>query len=166
MIQLRDEVQVAQVYSAFKDLTGDGNHGDTKAVLESLDKYSQIYRYMDSSDGPELVRRFLQRMKALDIRSVDPLIMEVLANLPDEDPCAHQIFQDIESFLIRRMVCQLSTRGYNKLFAEVTAVISGDAANVAASIRSKLVAKNMRKPTGGRTTRNLVMRLERQHSIE
>src|SRR6185369_781627 len=45
--------------------------------------------------------------------------MELFARHGGHPAILHPILNDVESFVVRRTVCQLSTRGYNRLFLDL-----------------------------------------------
>jgi hypothetical protein len=47
---------------------------------------------------------------------------------------------DLESFLVRRMVCRLNTRGYNRLFVDMLEALEGAPEQIPASVQEKLLS--------------------------
>ncbi len=61
----------------------------------------------------------------METTTVFPFLLEVFNNLnsPDDKEKLHHIISHIESFLIRRLVCKLTTKNYNKLFLSLIKTI-------------------------------------------
>ena len=65
---------------------------------------------------------FLRRLSTMQFTTVYPFLMGLYQATHDDDSARverDKILIDIESFLVRRMICRLSTRGYNQLFLEL-----------------------------------------------
>lgn len=69
--------------------------------------------------GSGRVGRFLQRLRALETSTAYPLVLFVLGDesLPESDRDA--ILVDLESFLVRRLVCERTAKNYNRLFLQI-----------------------------------------------
>jgi hypothetical protein len=63
--------------------------------------------------------RFAERLRVLDTSTVYPLVLGLLGNpkLPAKE--REGIFTDIESFLVRRLVCGRPNKNYNRLFLQL-----------------------------------------------
>jgi hypothetical protein len=73
--------------------------------------------------GTSRIDAFARRLKSLDTSTVYPFALYLLG-LPSTDlPKSelHQIFEDCESYLVRRFVCQLTNKNYNRLFVSLLA---------------------------------------------
>lgn len=67
-------------------------------------------------DSPEA--RFLARLRLLDTAMVYPLLLEVFRpDCPEDD--RRQILADLESYLVRRQLGVLTTKGYNRQFVDL-----------------------------------------------
>jgi hypothetical protein len=73
----------------------------------------------------------------MDVTTAYPLLLHVCSDSGLSEESLNQIFIDLESFLVRRLVCRLSTRGYNRLFLDLLA-IAKQATDPAESIRGWL----------------------------
>lgn len=67
-----------------------------------------------TSSGP-----FAARLRVLDTSTVYPLVLGVLGKTTLPASEREAIFVDIESFLVRRMVCGRPTKNYNRLFLQL-----------------------------------------------
>ena len=85
-----------------------------------------IYRDMEKAKHPG-IETFLQRMKTMEIGVViPPLLWLYTREVPDE--VRKRSVRALESYLVRRMVCGLSSMGLNRLFIELLGKLeSGDA---------------------------------------
>ncbi len=92
-----------------------------EGVFAELRRYGQIYdsfgaRPYDSAEG-----QFFTRLAALDTTTVMPVLLH-LYGLPDDrlSPAGRlRALQALDSFLIRRVLCGLTTKDYNNLFRDL-----------------------------------------------
>jgi hypothetical protein len=77
----------------------------------------------------------------LDTTTVFPLLLEVIRryNVPEHRGELHQILCDLESFFVRRTVCELTTKHYNKLGVELLKELHGAGDFSASAIRRFLL---------------------------
>jgi hypothetical protein len=108
--------------------------------MELFRTYADIYKSFD--DFPEDSREgtFFYRLDKLDTTTVYPILLEVVKryNNPDGRKELQQILVDIESFFVRRAVCGLTAKGYNKLVTEWVKDLHGADEFSAAAIRKYL----------------------------
>jgi len=62
----------------------------------------------------------------MDIVSAHPFILELFVTHQGDDHDISKVLTDLESFLVRRMICGLNTRGYNRLFVDMLGALEGD----------------------------------------
>lgn len=78
-----------------------------------------IFRELDEDDDRSTTYgTFLRRWRAMQVRVLTPILLRILAEEPSQsllDSCA----QHLESYLVRRMLCKLTTRGYYDLVLEM-----------------------------------------------
>lgn len=164
------EVPVGMVYSRFRDYGRKHHAGEVEGLFRDLLESARIYaRFHDPAIEKNRESMFFKRMRDMDIITVFPFLLAIYgdkqigigpegqgrfcAASSEEEKNARrervQILQDIESFLVRRMIChQLNTRGYGKLFLELIRVLQ-KASEPAAEIRRFLLrssAESMRWP--------------------
>ncbi len=141
----RDTVAAGHVYEAFLDHvalpareTGDV---DVPALMKAINTAASLYRRIDEP-GPQRDRfnTFLQRLKTMNVVVLYPLLMHLLArygsDAVDLDACA----EALESFLVRRLVCDLSTRGYGALFLKALAAVAEASSGSAAPVLHHFLA--------------------------
>lgn len=121
------------VYDSFKKRVGLTPH----KLAEQLDYYSNLYLSIRRPEeaSPGWLRDLLVRKQSLDIGTADPLILNLLdrwksGKLSDDD--LRRAFRGLESFAIRRSICDRSTRGYYQIFP--TSISSIDEENVVDSL--------------------------------
>lgn len=136
------EVPAAQLYSAYRDLVHDQPQvaGTAADRLASIDRYARIYRrFSDAGQHPRIVL-FFERLAVMEIGTAYPLLLELFARLGAERERIIAVLADIESMLVRRMVCRLSTRGYNRLFLELIGALPTSSDDIETALRAKLLS--------------------------
>lgn len=85
-------------------------------VARDLGKIGRVYRELEEIQRND-IRRFLERRKVMNVGAITPLLLWLLSNgLSDTIKTCLRV---LESFLVRRVVCGYSARGYGKLFVEL-----------------------------------------------
>ena len=139
----RDEVSPAHLYDAFREhaesMPGDG----VVALLAELRDYSRIFTSFESDGAPEAERTFFETLEVLETMTVYPILMSAMLRHGKKRSQIHSIMQDLESFLVRRMVCQLTTKNYNRLFLDLlVAMLDGPPEGDAGRVRKLLLAQD------------------------
>ena len=95
--------------------------GPVAFQLSQLRIYGKIFRFFVESEPDSRFGKFFQRLNSIDTATVYPFLLEAFHNLnsPNSRAELKRLLRDIESFLVRRMICGLTTKGYNKLFLEL-----------------------------------------------
>lgn len=124
-LKTREDVRMDKLFPTFKAFDK-GSDLSTADHLADFHAYGGVYRSFSgfSPDSPEGV--FFDRLEALDTTTVYPLLLEAFTRLGDAHGERRQILTDIESYLVRRAVCRLTTKGYNRIFLEALDSIADD----------------------------------------
>jgi hypothetical protein len=115
-----EEAVISQLFSSFRDHV-EKNVRPTADYLEEFRHYAAIYKSFEEFPAATWQSIFFYRLGQLETTTIFPLLLEVFntTRWPRDDNETHQICLDLESFLIRRVVCQLTTKNYNKFFGDV-----------------------------------------------
>jgi hypothetical protein len=140
----RDEVLVTNLFNTFRQYIKSHKDIDPATYLAELNRYGKIYYqfYHFPQDTPEGL--FFRRIQALDTTTVFPLLLIIFDKLakPEFFLQRQLILTDLESFLVRRMVCELGTKNYNNLFLEIVKKISeADPGQFGAVVRNYLLSQ-------------------------
>ncbi|WP_373481298.1 DUF262 domain-containing protein [Geminocystis sp.] len=98
------------------------NRAQTLSYLKDLFRFSKYYAIILNPNLEEnlLIRKYLYRLKRLDIKTVYPFILNCYhgwkTNFINEEELIN-IFKIIENYLLRRFICNVQTRGLNRIFA-------------------------------------------------
>lgn len=137
-MRTRREVATAHLYSDYRRYV---KHSDkpTRAHLEDLCRHAEIYRSFDHmpADTPEGV--FFSMLSTMGITSAYPFLLAVFSRQDMSIEERRQVLSDLASFLIRRLVCHLSTRGYSLFFINLLDAVS-DADDLAGAVNAYLAS--------------------------
>lgn len=129
MMRTAEEVEVSHLYTSFREYGEQELEGGVEGELASIREYGAIYRSFDERSEKMRVGRFFLRLRTMNVTSAYPFLLELFGSLEEDDEQLLAVLGVTESFLVRRMVCRLTTRGYARLFVEaVTALRNLDGA--------------------------------------
>lgn len=136
-VETRREVPVTHVYATCRDhIIQSGESAET--YLRKLHAAAEVYGTFEGIEKGTPEGRFFQAADVLEVNSLLPVALELFSRFRSQPKVLLPVLRDIESFLIRRMVCGLNTRGYNRFFVEMLDAIKS-ADTVGERIRSYLL---------------------------
>lgn len=135
-MRTRSEVATAHLYSDYRRYVKHSNK-PTREHLDDLCRHAEIYRKFDhmQADTPEGV--FFSMMSTMGITSAYPFLLALFAREDLSEADRRRVLADLASFLIRRLVCHLSTRGYSVFFINLLDAVS-DEDDVPAAVNAYL----------------------------
>jgi Protein of unknown function DUF262 len=116
--ELEEDVDIGRLYVGYRRFA----HAKRSPLpaseqLRILTLHADHYRQLISGVGQEPMARFGRRIAAWDASTTHPLALLIAASgTPIQDQM--QIFDSIVSYLVRRAVCGLTTKNYNKVFIQ------------------------------------------------
>jgi hypothetical protein len=113
---LREEVEVGRLYASYRRFAiGKGQEIKAAEQLIILDGHATNYRELIAGVGEDAIARFGRRMAVWDASTTHALALRIAASgLSNE--AQNQMFDDLTSYFVRRAVCDLPTKNYNKIF--------------------------------------------------
>lgn len=114
------DISIGHLFREFRDWRN-GQPQPVESFLADLKAYSNTFASIIAPSGSDRVAQFSRRVKSLDTSTIYPLLMYILAMPQDllTMEARNQILSDLESWLVRRMVCQSTTKNYNKFFVQL-----------------------------------------------
>lgn len=94
-------------------------------LMADLSKHAGFYKRIDNPTGTDGFDAVLRRLNRLDFVVFRPVIMALLARGGGDTEEAHSGASALESYLVRRMVVGLQTRGYSTLALDLVRAIKG-----------------------------------------
>ena len=109
------EIQLGQTFRFFKDHVTNKYDRRIEQAAAELSEYAKKYRDLHTWDytHDHLSMRFsnfVRRWKTLQAEAFTPLILWLWAN--ESDTQVSKAFAVLESYIVRRLICGLDTRGY------------------------------------------------------
>jgi len=115
------EVNVGRLFHDYKHwIEAEHPYADVEEELRELNRYSEVFSTFFVADKNTSLGKFLHRFQRfLDTNTIFPflLYLEADSGLSVEDRVA--ILKDLESFLVRRIVCGKTEKAYNVLFLQL-----------------------------------------------
>ena len=134
------DVKNNEIYFEIKERI---SKGDPLSYLQDLWVFSEYYARLlhPEREVNETVRKYLNRLNRLEVSTVYPFLLNcyddwVKYRITQEEFIA--ILQIIENFIIRRFVCNIQTRGLNRIFALLYSQVSKDTNLVSDSFVERL----------------------------
>jgi len=122
----QDEVLVTSLFNIFRQHVKLHPAVDPAHYLAELRRYGQVYYsfFHFPPDTPEGL--FFQRMSVLDTTTMFPLLLQIFDALgrPAFDKQRRAILADLESFVVRRVICELTPKNYNNLFLNASKLLA------------------------------------------
>lgn len=124
IIQKKTAVELEKLFGEYKNWLQGKTSEEKISFLEELNEYAAIY--FNFPEGTELneidfsqeEERFFHIIENLEITTVYPLILYIYNQVSDKDTRL-QLLKILESYLVRRNVCRLTTKNYNNLFIQI-----------------------------------------------
>ncbi|UPJ74104.1 DUF262 domain-containing protein [Bradyrhizobium sp. 187] len=136
----RDDLMVGHVFEEFKEWWESGKR-DSSRELKRLTDTAKYFETFIKPDQRSHLGRFCRRANLLDTATHTPLVFHLLEHHRPDDPDFIAAISDIESFLVRRFICGLTTKAYNRIFLNrLLAELVDEGKADAATLRSKLLA--------------------------
>ena len=91
---------------------------DTIEELQEIRRHSDVFANFFIPGDEKRIDLFIKRIKILDTNTIYSILLLLLVNGKERIPNGELdgIIVDLESYLIRRMICGLGTKNYNRFF--------------------------------------------------
>lgn len=128
---LREPISAKHLYDRFLGFVEHGGERNddgrisVPALMQGIEADAKRYREIDAPTGNTRFDTFLRRLKVLDVVVFHPLLLAIMGRAgstpADRDLCG----QILESYLVRRTVCGMQTRGYGTLALSLVERVAG-----------------------------------------
>ena len=134
----QDEVPPRNVFADFRLYFAKEGKKDAEAVAADIQRVGKVYAALEKVEVSDEIELFLYRRGVMQAGVITPVLMWLHSSeVPPEQITTS--LQALESYLVRRMVCGMTTRGYNRLFiGMLTALDSAGAARSGEAITQYL----------------------------
>ncbi|MCK4546367.1 MAG: DUF262 domain-containing protein [Candidatus Eisenbacteria sp.] len=114
----KDVVSMTHLFGEFREYFTDGNETAAEEHIRQLRSYADVYHGFDQYPEGSREALFFQRLEALDTNMAIPVLLEVLRK-PDSEEDKNLFLDYLESYLVRRAVCCLTYKNYNRIFVDM-----------------------------------------------
>lgn len=124
IIQTRKEVKLEKLYKEYKTWLTGQTIESKRSFLESLKAYAEIYysfpegEELNEFDFSNKEKRFFHIIENLSITTIYPLVLFLYNEIHDPETRMEYI-EFLESYMVRRNICKLTTKNYNNLFISI-----------------------------------------------
>lgn len=154
VMETASEVQSHDVFPKFKRYAED-QHKTIEEIVAAVRGIGETYKSLERANQESRVETFLYRWKTVDAGTLTPLLLWLFSQPEHVVTCEQRIqaISALESYLVRRMICRMTTKDYNRLFLELMAKLRGsgpgEAAGSIAAFLAEQTSESRRWPTDG-----------------
>ena len=147
VVRTERDIQISRLFSEFR-VWFNRSQTTARAYLSSLKNHSDHFARLILPGGDDRLSVFARRLRSLDTSTVFPILLYLMDLTPTklETAAFDKIIDDLESYLVRRFVCQLTTKNYNRFFLSLLRRIKR--ASEAGEDLARVVRTELRKQTG------------------
>lgn len=118
-MHIGDIVSIEHLFGGYRRWTLDkAPFGSVTEELEAISRTAAVEQRLFSIDEGDPVSRFGRVANAFDVSTAMPLSI-YLATEPSVAPRLEEAFRALESYILRRDICGLTTKNYNRFFASL-----------------------------------------------
>lgn len=114
--KMAEEVEITRLYAGYRRfsilLSAD-------VQLQTLTAYADKYRAFITGTGQQPIAEIGRRIVVWDASPAHPIILRVASEIEDENE-QRMIYLDLVSYVVRRAICGLTAKNYNKVFLQLT----------------------------------------------
>lgn len=134
-----EAVSAGHLYNAYRDYASTEEAGTAIHMLSRFKRLGDIFHKLQQPQQDSRLSDFFYRLSVLDVVTAWPFILALYEKYEGQPDIIKTILIDLESFLVRRMVCRLSTRGYGTTFTKFASVVKSTEDNIVSVIRAELL---------------------------
>lgn len=141
--QSKQDLSIGHLFRAFRSWWESVDKRSVSNELKELRRHSDVFATVLVPDGDGRTPLFAKRLQALDTSTVYPVLLLLLVGGKDRVAAGDLdgIVTDLESYLVRRMVCELGTKNYNRFFLSMLQKLRGSSDPISrATIQQMLLA--------------------------
>ena len=117
VLKTETDLNIGRLFREFREWR-DSNPTTAEEFLAELKTFSGFFKSLVAPEGQSRLVKFARRLKSLDTSTVYPTLL-FLMSLPEDQLSAADFDRcliDLESWLVRRFVCQYTNKNYNRFF--------------------------------------------------
>ena len=159
-METTQEVKLEQTFRRFREHVSKTRNGEVERVAEDLAKFAGHYHDIQTADrSRDFGEDFVRRWKVLQTDVFTPLILWLWEH-GGTNAQVDRAFDALESYMVRRLICSLDTRGYGAMALELLELVRHRGRTGADKVISEHLALQRSErelwPTDTDVVRNLV----------
>lgn len=120
-LAMRKQSEVAHndVFAVFRRYYGQEGKSDVKSVAADIRRASEAYSALEKKEVSNEMKPFLNQIGVMRVGVITPVLMRLVMWLHSSKIRDEQMAKSLlalESYLVRRMICGMGARSYNRLF--------------------------------------------------
>jgi hypothetical protein len=127
-MKTEEETAADQLYPSFKRLIDRADAPPIVGTVKEFASDSRVFSQWDNLPPGSLEKLFFERLAVLDVTTIYPLLLDLFRQ-PEavvSRPRRVRSLRLLESWLVRRMLCRLTTKNYNRYFLELLKAVRKD----------------------------------------
>ena len=116
-------VSPKHLYDRFLAYADRPENANVVTLMQQIHENASLYQQVDAPVGETDLSKVFQRLNRLDFVVFRPLLMAVLGRVGSDENDKLVAANALESFIVRRMVCDLQTRGYGTLALDLVQAV-------------------------------------------
>jgi hypothetical protein len=125
VMRTASEVQSHEVFPRFRAYVEDNKLPITDVIADVV-RVAATYRMLESESADPAISRFLYRWHVIEAGVATPVLLWLFSEPGIPRSARDRALTALESFLVRRMVCRLTTKDYNRLFLDLVSWLHRD----------------------------------------
>lgn len=117
-MQRSQQVRAKKLFPAFRKFL-DKTNLTVEEILQNIDYYASIYQDISEPTRDSREGIFFYRLDVLDTTTPYPVLLWIFGLEEVSEAQRVKAIEAIESWLMRRMLCRLTTKNYNKIFIDL-----------------------------------------------
>jgi hypothetical protein len=124
------EILLTELYARYKSFVVERKFANVDSELETLLRHAPTYRKLVEPTGQSALPEVGRELAVLDVTTAYPLVFVIQASdAPEDDKSG--LYQLIVSYVVRRMLCGLTAKNYNKVFLRLGGQLRTDGVSLA-----------------------------------
>jgi len=145
-VKLQTEIRYDQVFYSYKlFVINQSKFLNIEEELAEFNKYSKIFKRLTKPNGASTFDKLAYRLLDLGMSTLYPVMLQIEGDTEFTNENKEKIYQYLDSYIIRRFLCGLTTKNYNNVFLEYLKFLTNnkDAEKFKELLQSKTADTNL-----------------------
>ncbi len=124
--KIASEVDLTKLFSEYKSFVKRYPFSSVADELKEINRFGAWYFELVDRGGPGPLARFARRLLPWEVTTVFPLVLRLWESQDMDEDDKAECLDILLSFIVRRAVCGLTTKNYNKFFLSAIAHLDNE----------------------------------------